>query len=146
MTQFRDRADAGLRLSEVLATRGEWTDAVVVAIEPTAGPVAEVVAETLHLERFELQAQRVDDGPMLGAVPRIRGRRVIVVDAGVETGAMAHAVAGALRAKAPVELVLAVPVCPREALATLELVYDAVIAVDLPMARRSLRWHYASLA
>jgi putative phosphoribosyl transferase len=47
-----------------------------------------------------------------------------------------------MRASGAARLVLAVPVCPREALADLALRYDEVVAVARPLARRSLAWHY----
>lgn len=146
MTRFADRTAAGVELAAVLRERGPWPDAVVVAIDPTGGPVADAVAVDLGVQRLSLTGERIGDGPELGAIPRIRGRIAIVVDAGVETGAMAHVVGAALRAKEPALLVLAVPVCPQDALTTLELVYDTVVCVEVPHTRRSMRWHYESLA
>jgi putative phosphoribosyl transferase len=69
---------------------------------------------------------------------------VVVVDDGVETGTAARAIAHALRTGNPARLVLAVPVCPRQEGGSLALLYDEVIAVVQPLARRSLRWHYAN--
>lgn len=146
MRRFADRATAGALLAEVVVASGERADAVVVGLEPTGAPVAEAVARALAAPLVTLAARRVDDGPQLGRVPHVRGRTAIVVDAGVETGALAHAVAAALREGEAERIVLAVPVCPREALATLRLAYDEVIALEQPMARRSMRWHYDSLA
>ncbi len=71
------------------------------------------------------------------------GRCVVVIDDGVETGTAARAAASALRESGVESLLLAVPVCPREALADLQHRYDQVVAVVRPLARRSLAWHYA---
>ena len=48
----------------------------------------------------------------------------------------------AARAAGAAYLVLAVPVCPREARPAMERVYDEIIALEQPMVRRDLRWHY----
>ena len=145
MTRFADRAAAGEALAAAVSERGPWPDAVVIAVEPTGRPVAEPVARILDAELLPLPAARVDDGPRIGRLPAVRDRVAILVDAGVETGALAHAAAAKLRTRGPQRLVLAVPVCPREALATLQLVFDDVIAVQQPLVRRSLRWHYDTL-
>ena len=41
---------------------------------------------------------------------------------------------------------LAVPVCPRDAVADLRGRYDDIVALDRPLVRRSLRWHDESFA
>ena len=65
-----------------------------------------------------------------------------MIDDGVETGSVARAAAIALRELKPRRLVLAVPVCSREAMAGLARLYDEIIAVDRPLGRRALAWHY----
>ena len=68
---------------------------------------------------------------------------LIVVDDGVETGTVARAAAATLRPLGPARLVLAVPVCSREAMSDLALRYDEILAPVTPMGRRALTWHYA---
>ena len=67
---------------------------------------------------------------------------MIVVDDGVETGTAARLVGAAAREAEVGRLVLAVPVCPRQAESGLRALYDDVVAIDRPLARRDLRWHY----
>ena len=57
----------------------------------------------------------------------------------------ARLVGGALREAGTTRLVLAVPVCPRQAEAGLQALYDEIVAIDRPLARRDLRWHYIDL-
>jgi predicted phosphoribosyltransferase len=92
----------------------------------------------------ELRVVRSEEGVSVVDPPYVAGREVIVIDDGVETGTAARAIALALRDQEPARLILAVPVCPRQESASLALLYDEVIAVVQPLARRSLRWHYVN--
>ena len=40
------------------------------------------------------------------------------------------------------ELVLAVPVCPRTAMNQLQLLFSSIVTVQVPLGARSLAWHY----
>ena len=91
-----------------------------------------------------LPITRTDDGPIIGDLPEVSGLVVLVIDDGVETGSVARAAAIALRDASPSRLILAVPVCSREAMAHLSHLYDQIIAVDMPLGRRSLAWHYTT--
>ena len=71
------------------------------------------------------------------------GSRVVIVDDGVETGTAARAAHAAVHRLDPAELILAVPVCPRQTMAELALRFDEIIAVHTPLGRRDLRWHFA---
>lgn len=71
------------------------------------------------------------------------GSRVVIVDDGVETGTAARAAYSAVQPFDPAELILAVPVCPRQTMAELALRFDEIIAVQTPLGRRDLRWHFA---
>lgn len=62
----------------------------------------------------------------------VSGRTVIVVDDGIATGATAKAALRALRLRHPGDLVLAVPVAPRDALAELAAEADKVVCVERP--------------
>ena len=142
MSRFANLADAGERLVPAVRERLDtWRDPCVLAIMPNGVPVAEPLADGLGLPLLPAPLDRSGE-PSVGALPPLDGRTVIVVDDGVETGTAARLVGEAARAAGAAYLVLAVPVCPREARPAMERVYDEVIALDQPMVRRDLRWHY----
>jgi predicted phosphoribosyltransferase len=123
--RFVDLADGGRRLAALLVgTLDERT--LVVSIGAGGRTTGAAVGEVLGVDVVHLETVRTDDG--------------------VETGTAARAVASALRAAGASRVVLAVPVCPREAEADLRLRFDDVVAVDRPLVRRSLRWHYETFA
>lgn len=62
--------------------------------------------------------------------PDVRGRVAIVVDDGVATGATTRAALRAVRARQPRKLVLAVPVAPPEALASLRSEVDEIVCLE----------------
>jgi predicted phosphoribosyltransferase len=87
-------------------------EAVISARRLSPDEVAAVVAaEEAELARRE-RAYRGDRPP-----PELRDRAVVVVDDGYATGATARAALQAVRAQGPAQLVLAVPVAPRDAVA-----------------------------
>ena len=139
---FANLADAGRQLARLVVAAGPWPDPMVVAAIPNGVPVALPVARALGVEVTPLPIERTDAGPLVHMVPDVAGRTVLVIDDGVETGSVARAAAAALAALRPTRLVLAVPVCSREAEATMQRLYDQVVAVDRPMGRRALAWHF----
>lgn len=142
MADFLDLTDAGTKLAPHVMGRAK--DPVVLGVAPNGVPVAAVVATAIGAPLKQLTVIRSDDGVSVSEVPDVTGCEVIVVDDGVETGTAARAIAHALRDRDPAKLILAVPVCPRQEGGSLALLYDEVIAVVQPLARRSLRWHYAN--
>ena len=64
--------------------------------------------------------------------PEIAGRCVILIDDGLATGATMRAAVAALRPQQPAELVVAVPVAPRDTLARLRAEADAVVCLEAP--------------
>ncbi|MBM3690049.1 MAG: hypothetical protein FJW80_10450 [Actinobacteria bacterium] len=143
MTGFAKLADAGARLAPAVSdVASGLRDPLLLAIIPNGVPVAEPVAAALRLPLAGVCLEREGE-PHVTAVPDITGRDVIVVDDGVETGTAAWLVGTALRSAGAVRIVLAVPVCPRQAEAGLHSVYDEIVAIHRPLARRDLRWHYA---
>ncbi|MFM1966566.1 MAG: hypothetical protein RL134_2291 [Actinomycetota bacterium] len=143
MTDFADPSDGGRQLVALLSDAAVATDdACLIAIVPHGVPVAEALADALGLPLRGAYLDREGE-PRVVEVPEIAGRTAIVVDAGVETGTAATLVGVALRQAGASRLVLAVPVCPRQADAALRLLYDDVVAIARPLARRDLRWHYA---
>ena len=143
MTRFADLADAGRRLAPLVVAAG-LDDPVLLAIIPNGVPVAEPIADELGATIIGVVLDRAGE-PRVTELPDIAGRAVVVVDDGVETGTAARLVGQAARAGHVASLVLAVPVCPREAQASLDAAYDQIIAIERPLVRRDLRWHYDDL-
>jgi predicted phosphoribosyltransferase len=155
--RFADYADAGCRLAAVLPaylTGDSGSDGgdssssstVLVCVPPGGIAVGAAVGAALGRDVVALESERDDSGVRVSVPVDVEGRRVVVIDDGVETGRAARTVAAALRAAGASHLVLAVPVCPREAEADLRHRYDEIVALDRPLVRRSLRWHYDRLA
>lgn len=142
--RFIDFQDAGKQLNRVL--REELTVEAPVTWCPIVPNGAGVLAgmNTGTDPVLPIVVERSDDGVVLAppSPDEVAGRCVIVVDDGVETGTVARAAAAMLGALHPARIVLAVPVCPREAIADLQHRYDQIIAIDRPLVRRDLRWHY----
>ena len=153
MERFANLADAGRQLGERLATDPSLDGAIMLAAVPNGVPVARAAAPAIGAHVIGLPVRRDDDGVMVdldglrarlaaAGIDALAGRTVLVVDDGVETGTLARAAAAALRPLGPSRLVLAVPVCSREAMAHLALQFDDVVAVHIPLGRRALDWHF----
>lgn len=144
--RFANLADAGQRLAVAIADEVDREEAIVLAVMPNGVPVAIELADALGLPVLGLPVHRDENGARVVVsdelAARLAGRCTLVVDDGVETGTVARAAAPALRAVGVAELVLAVPVCPREAMADLAHRYDRILAVQTPMVRRALAWHF----
>lgn len=140
MADFGNLRAGGTALTDAIATLG--SDVQLLPIMPNGIPVAIPIAEKLGLTITPLDVERSDQGVRIVSVPEIQRSVVVVIDDGVETGTAALAAGQAIRSVAPARLVLAVPICPKEASAQLALVYDEVIAARQPLVRRSLHWHY----
>lgn len=155
MQPFANLRDGGSQLADHLAAQYAMGAATLVPIMPNGVPVALGIVDSLRsrtLDRIPIEPMDVirdKDGISIAAIPQLHGDPLIVVDDGVETGTAAlaagRALRGALQAQpagtSPI-LLLAVPVCPHQALPELLGVFDAVVAVHRPLARRSLSWHY----
>jgi predicted phosphoribosyltransferase len=140
MKDFADLDDAGRRLAALPALEA-LVDHAVVAVVPNGVPAGTAVADRLGKLASGAIRREVDGAPVFEILGQ-PGPRVVVVDDGVETGTAAMALGSALRAAGAERLVLAVPVCPREIEPLLRGIYDEVIAVVRPLARRSRQWHY----
>ena len=142
MTRFRNLGDGGRALVDPVRAVVSALDApLLLAILPNGVPVAEPIAEALDLAIVGAAIEREGE-PRVLELPDVAGRDVIVVDDGVETGTAARLVGAAVREGGAPSLRLAVPICPRQAEAHLQAIYDAIIAVERPLGRRDLRWHY----
>lgn len=142
MATFANLADGGRRLAVAMSDVIDRERAVLLAAIPNGVPVALEIGHALGTPVRALPVHRSSEGAVVEPIGELSGAVAIVVDDGVETGAVARAAAWALRDCGAAELVLAVPVCPREAMADLARRYDRVLAVDTPLVRRSLAWHY----
>ena len=142
MKSFANLSDAGEKLAELVRAEYSRSPVVVLAVVPNGVPVALPVGRDLGVQVLALPVLRTDDGPMVFEVPPVTGLHVIVIDDGVETGAVARVAAQVIAKFNPASLALAVPVCPRESMADLTQRYDQIIAIDKPLVRRSLAWHY----
>jgi predicted phosphoribosyltransferase len=144
MSYFVNLVDGGRRLGPLLrdAISGLPRPVLAPAL-PNGVPVALGIREALRFDIEPLIVERSDEGARVTASPVLAGRTVIVIDDGVETGTVARAAGAELRATGVAGLVLAVPVCPREAMADLEHRYDLIVSVVQPLVRRDLAWHYA---
>ena len=85
-------------------------------------------------EQKEKILQKVAQKRALYNKPRldVKGKRVILVDDGVATGASMYLAAKALRDEGAKEIIIAVPVAPPDSLALLKEVADRVVVVDVP--------------
>lgn len=138
--KFANLADAGDRLAPMLADLpGE---SLLIAIMPSGIAVACRIAKRTRMDVGAAFLERDDKGVRVTELPPVAGRAVIVVDDGIETGAAARAVVQAVREAGASRVIVAMPVIPREVEAWLDLMVDQVIAIDRPLARRSLAWHY----
>lgn len=144
IARFANLAEAGRALGDRLATQAEPTSSLLLAVVPNGVPVALAAAQVTGLSVAALRVVRSDAGVEVASLPDVTGRRVLVVDDGVETGTVARAVVDPLRKAGAAEVVLAVPVAPRDAMADLSLRYDAIVAVATPLVRRDLAWHFDS--
>jgi predicted phosphoribosyltransferase len=144
VSDFANLRDGGRRLAPLLADAlANRTDPVLLPLLPNGAPVVVGLREALDLPVLPLEAERSDEGVVVAPPVSLAGRCAVVVDDGVETGTAARAAVAALRESGAESVVLAVPVCPREALADLQHRFDLVVAVAKPLARRALAWHYA---
>ncbi|HET7900139.1 MAG TPA: phosphoribosyltransferase family protein [Candidatus Nanopelagicales bacterium] len=143
---FVDLADGGRQLAALLSpdVRG---DALLVCIGAGGQVTGRAVAEALGAEVVPVPTARDDSGVRVDlSALQIAGRDVVVIDDGVESGTAAIAAGAAIRGAGATRVVLAVPVCPRDAEPALRREYDDVIAVTKPLERISLHEHYDTFA
>lgn len=144
MSDFANLADAGRRLGPVLrGALARTTDPVLLAVIPNGVPVALGIREALDIPVLGLRVERTEDGVVVHVDTTLAGRNVVIVDDGVETGTVARAAAAAMVASGVASVVLAVPVCSRESLVSLQHRYDQIVALSRPMVHRSLSRHFA---
>jgi predicted phosphoribosyltransferase len=94
-----------------------------------------VPAETIDaVTRRELQTLQEQEARLRGGrpAPRLGGRRVLIVDDGLATGATMRAAVAAVRVQSPASLVAAVPVGAQETCRLLEQDGTRVVCAALP--------------
>lgn len=75
--------------------------------------------------------------------PEIEGKRVAIVDDGVATGATMRACIEAVKNAGAAEVIVGIPVGPRDTIADLESKADTVVVVETPRFFRAVGAHYA---
>ena len=138
--KFANLADAGDRLAPFLADLPR--DSLLIAIMSSGIAVACRIAKRTRMDVGAAFLQRDGDEVRVSELPPVDGRTVVIVDDGIETGTAVRAVVQAVRDAGAARVIVAMPVLPKEAEAWLSLMVDEVIAIDRPLARRSLAWHY----
>jgi predicted phosphoribosyltransferase len=149
---YDDLGDGGRALCDALQEELPelGSDALVVAPLSAGAIVGRVVADTLGLQVLGLRIDANDEGTrveLVGAEPaQLRGRVVVLVDAGVQSGSTALNAIAFLRSLEPARLVFAVPTCHAQAAADLMPLVDVLVAPHRPFTPRTLRWEYKSFA
>lgn len=102
----------------------------------------EVIAAVERRERKELERrQRAYRGNR--PPPDLHGKRVILIDDGLATGATMRSAIKAVRAQAPAMIVVAVPLAPEDTMAVLEQETDEVICLATPEPFVAIgRWYH----
>ena len=103
----------------------------------------EVIEAQAAPERVELARRRKLWGAGL-APGALKGKRVILVDDGIATGATMRAAIGAVRAEAPAEVIVAVPVAAPDTLDEMRRLADRVVCLAAPEGFTAVGLHYAS--
>jgi predicted phosphoribosyltransferase len=150
--KFENLFDAGIELGSLLREQHSEliTDVLIACVMPNGVPVALGIESVVGArELFGIQLTRtgetvVLDPDFLSSFDEnlVNGKRVILVDDGVETGTAATICGQWLRSLEVAELVLAVPVCPRTAMNQLQFLFTGIVSVQSPLGARSLAWHY----
>ncbi|MDD7939572.1 phosphoribosyltransferase family protein [Actinomycetospora lutea] len=102
-------------------------------------------AELAEVERREREAVTRIVERYRSVRPRepLAGRTAVVVDDGAVTGSSARAACLTARARGASRIVLALPVCPRDALPALREVADEVVTLEVTRERRAVGEAYA---
>ena len=143
MSDFADLADAGRQLGAVMREAfARLPDPLVLAAIPNGVPVALGMRDAWPVAVRGLEVDRTGDGVVVHPPADVAGRDVIVVDDGVESGSVARAAAAALLDAGVASVSLAVPVCSRASLASLQHRFDQVVAVARPLLLGDLAGHF----
>ncbi len=109
---------------------------------PTACPSRSASARRCDSRCADCPCERSADGVVVAPRPALAGRNVVIVDDGVETGTVARAAAAAMAESGVASVILAVPVCSRESMASLQHRYDQVVALVASARAPQPAWHF----
>ncbi len=150
--KFENLFDAGVELGSLLREQHSdlIADALIACVLPNGVPVALGIESVVGArELFSIQLTRTGETVVLDPdflagfdAKSVQGKRIILVDDGVETGTAATICGQWLKSLDVAELVLAVPVCPRTAVNQLQFLFTSIVSVQSPLGARSLSWHY----
>jgi putative phosphoribosyl transferase len=150
--KFENLFDAGIELGSLLREQHSdlITDALIACVLPNGVPVALGIESVVGVhDLFGIPLTRTGETVVLDTdflatfdESLVHGKRVILVDDGVETGTAAMMCGQWLKSLVIAELVLAVPVCPRTAMNQLQFLFTNIVSVQSPLGARSLTWHY----
>ncbi|HWF40172.1 MAG TPA: phosphoribosyltransferase [Candidatus Acidoferrales bacterium] len=102
---------------------------------------ARIIEDAARKEDHELQRRESEYRDGRAAID-VRGRTVILVDDGLATGSSMRAAALALKKKQPSQIVVTVPVAPRETCAEFESIVDEVLCAITPESFRAVgEWY-----
>lgn len=151
--KFGNLFDAGVELGSLLREQHSdlITDALIACVMPNGVPVALGIESVVGArELFGIPVSRTGETAELDPDFRssfneslVNGKRVILVDDGVETGTAATICGQWLKSLGVADLMLAVPVCPRTAMNQLQFLFANIVSVQSPFGARSLAWHYS---
>jgi len=103
------------------------------------------IRRAIRKEQAEIE-RRIDEYRGGRKLDFVRGRTVILVDDGVATGYTMLAAVRAVRRAGPKQIIVAVPVAPRETVARLQAEADSVVVLDMPVPFYAVGHFYENFA
>lgn len=135
-TKLGAPTNSELAIGAVAADGSLWRNGAVIE----ARNVDEAYVERTRKQEAETAREKADryrDEP-----PALSGKRVVIVDDGVATGATARACIEQVRGAAPERLVLAVPVASPRTITDLETLVDELVCLQQPAEFRAVGQFY----
>ncbi|WP_410766032.1 phosphoribosyltransferase [Haloferax sp. DFSO60] len=109
-------------------------------------PVEDAYLERERQHEAEVAREKVARYRGGDPIPDLEGKRVIIVDDGIATGATVRACLRQVNAAGAEHVVLAVPVAPEHSIAELEAECDEVVAVETPVVFGAVGAFYRNFA
>lgn len=106
-------------------------------LQLTEDDIARVARSEIAEMRRRLEEYRGDAG-----LPDVQGRTAILVDDGLATGVTMRAAIEAVRRGEPDRVIVAVPVCARETVRSIEKLADDIVCVSIPESFRAVGHWY----